>query len=105
MPKVAENVRKRAVNRKTVAEAINTPAEPEKAVTSEIPEKLPWEKDMADGTGIEVEKTDDGVKVTARYFEPAPAEPFAELKQAVKKLGEAIEDATKNNLLNDEIEL
>ena len=42
---------------------------------------------MADGTGIEVEKTDDGVKVTARYFEPAT------------------EQAAKDNLLNDEIEL
>ena len=36
---------------------------------------------------IEVEKTDDGVKATARYFEPAPAR------------------EAKDNLLNDEIEL
>ena len=50
-------------------------------------DRLPWEKDIADGTGIEVEKTDDGVKVTARYFEPAP------------------EQAAKDNLLNEEIEL
>ena len=87
VPKVAENVRKRAVNRKKVAEPINSPSEPQKAVKTEIDEKLPWEKDIADGTGIEVEKTDDGVKVTARYFEPAP------------------EQAAKDNLLNDEIEL
>lgn len=87
VPKVSENVRKRAVNRKTVAGPVNTPSESEKAVTREIQDKLPWEKDIADGTGIEVEKTDDGVKVTARYFEPAP------------------ERAAKDNLLNDEIEL
>ena len=87
VPTVSQKVRKRAVNRKTVAEPINTPAEAEKAVTREIQEKLPWEKDIADGTGIEVEKIDDSVKVTARYFEPAP------------------ERAAKDNLLNDEIEL
>ena len=86
-PEVSEKGRKRAVNRKKVAEPINSPSEPKKPVKTEITEKLPWEKDMADGTGIEVEKTDDGAKVTARYFEPAP------------------EQAAKDNLLNDEIEL
>lgn len=35
--------RKRPVNRKTIAEPINAPSEPEKAVKTEIPEKLPWE--------------------------------------------------------------
>ena len=87
VPKVSENVRKRAVNRKTVAETVNTPSESEKAVTRVIQEKLPWEKDMADGTGIEVEKTGDGVKVTARYFEPTQAQ------------------SAKDNLLNSEIDL
>jgi hypothetical protein len=72
---------KKAVNRTKSAGKGNTPTEPEKAVKTENEEKLPWEQ------------------------EPAPAEPFAELKQAAKKLGEAIEDATKDNLLNDEIEL
>lgn len=78
--------------------------------------KLPWEKDIADGTGIEVEKTDDGVKVTARYFEPAPEEYIidlgkvgthiigvcsrSDLDKMIKK-----EQAAKDNLLNDEIEL
>lgn len=79
--------RKRAVKATKEPEPINSPSEPGKPVKTEIDEKLPWEKDMADGTGIEVEKTDDGVKVTARYFEPAP------------------EQAAKDNLLNDEIEL
>ena len=52
---------------------------------------------MADGTGIEVEKTDDGVKVTARYFEPAkPAGPTPE---------QIAEQAAKENLLNSEMEL
>lgn len=86
-PEPAQKGRKRAVKATKEPEPINSPSEPEKPVKTEIPEKLPWEKDMADGTGIEVEKTDDGVKVTARYFEPAP------------------EQAAKDNLLNDEIEL
>ena len=70
---------------------INPASEPVKAPETEIDEKLPWEKDMADGTGIEVEKTDDGVKVTARYFEPAPAP--------------APEEPANADLLNAEIEL
>lgn len=86
-PEPATKGRKRAVKATKEPEPINSPSEPEKPVKTEIPEKLPWEKDIADGTGIEVEKTDDGVKVTARYFEPAP------------------EQAAKDNLLNDEIEL
>ena len=86
-PESAQKGRKRAVKATKEPEPINSPSEPEKPVKTEIPEKLPREKDIADGTGIEVEKTDDGVKVTARYFEPAP------------------EQAAKDNLLNDEIEL
>lgn len=86
-PEISKKGRKRAVKATKEPEPINSPSEPGKPVKTEIPEKLPWEKDIADGTGIEVEKTDDGVKVTARYFEPAP------------------EQAAKDNLLNDEIEL
>lgn len=86
-PEPPKKGRKRAVKAKKEPEPINSPSEPEKPVKTEIDKKLPWEKDIADGTGIEVEKTDDGVKVTARYFEPAP------------------EQAAKDNLLNDEIEL
>lgn len=85
--------------------------------------KLPWEKDMADGTGIEVEKTDDGVKVTARYFEqsseqakPAPEEYVIDLGKVGRHIiGVASrsdidkmikkEQATKDKSLNDEIEL
>lgn len=96
-PETAKKGRKRAVKATKEPEPINSPSEPEKPVKTEIPEKLPWEKDMADGTGIEVEKTDDGVKVTARYFEPAkPAGPTPE---------QMAEQAAKDNLLNDEIEL
>lgn len=86
-PEISKKGRKRAVKAKKEPEPINSTSEPEKTVKTEIPEKLPWEKDIADGTGIKVEKTDDGVKVTARYFEPTP------------------EQAAKDNLLNDEIEL
>lgn len=53
----------------------------------------PWEKDLKEGAGIEVEKTDDGVKVTARYFEPT------------KPAGPTPEEVAKVSLLNDEIEL
>ena len=96
-PEPATKGRKRAVKATKEPEPINSPSEPEKPVKTEIPEKLPWEKDIADGTGIEVEKTDDGVKVTARYFEPAkPAGPTPE---------QMAEQAAKDNLLNDEIEL
>ena len=96
-PEPAQKGRKRAVKATKEHEPINSPSEPEKPVKTEIPEKLPWEKDMADGTGIDVEKTDDGVKVTARYFEPAkPAGPTPE---------QMAEQAAKDNLLNDEIEL
>lgn len=86
-PEISKKGRKGAVKATKEPEPINSPSEPEKPVKTEIPEKLPWEKDMADGTGIEVKKTDDGVEVTARYFEPAP------------------EQVAKDNLLNDEIEL
>lgn len=82
-----EKAPKKAVKRSKVPGTVNPLPEPGKAVESKNEEKLPWEKDMADGTGIEVEKTDDGVKVTARYFEAAP------------------EQAAKDNLLNEEIEL
>ena len=109
-PEPATKGRKRAVKATKEPEPINSPSEPEKPVKTENKKKqliraggapesdrLPWEKDMADGTGIEVEKTDDGVKVTARYFEPAkPAGPTPE---------QIAEQAAKDNLLNDEIEL
>lgn len=107
---------KKAVKAKKDPEPINSPSEPEKPVKTEIPEKLSWEKDIADGTGIEVEKTDDGVKVTARYFEPAPEEYAIDLgKVGTHIIGVASrsdidkmikkEQAAKDNLLNDEIEL
>lgn len=78
------------------------PVEPEKLVKTEIPEKLPWERDITDGTGIKVKKTDDGVEVTARYFElsPKPVDIDAD-----KKAIAVLEQAARDNLLNDEIEL
>lgn len=94
-PEPTKKGRKRAVKATKEPEPINSPSEPEKPVKTEIDEKLPWEKDLKDGTGIEVEKTADGVKVTARYFEQEPAKPA----------GPTPEQAAKDNLLNDEIEL
>lgn len=115
-PETPKKGRKKAVKAKKAPEPIDSPSEPEKPVKTEIPEKLPWEKDIADGTGIVVEKTDDGVKVTARYFEPAPEEYAIDLgKVGTHIVGVASrsdidkmikkEQAAKDNLLNDEIEL
>ena len=108
-PEPPKKGRKRAVKATKEPEPINSPSEPEKPAKTKIngkqliraggspDEKLPWEKDIADGTGIEVKKTDDDVKVTARYFELAkPAGPTPE---------QLAEQAAKDNLLNDEIEL
>ena len=94
-PEPPKKGRKRAVKATKEPEPINSPSEPEKPVKTDFDEKLPWEKDLKDGTGIEVEKTADGVKVTARYFEQEPAKPA----------GPTPEQAAKDNLLNDEIEL
>lgn len=82
-----EKPKKRGKSEPKASEPINSPSQSDKSQNGLFSEKLPWEKDMAEGTGIEVEKTDDGVKVSARYFEIAP------------------EQKAKDNLLNDEIEL
>lgn len=79
--------RKRAVKSVETSGTINVSSEPQKSVKSKISENLPepdlfpWEKDMKEGAGIKVEKTDSTVDVTARFFEAEPT------------------------LLNDEIEL
>ena len=110
------NAQKKPVQAHKAPEGINPLSGPDKARKTENDEKLPWEKDIADGTGIEVEKTADGVKVTARYFEPAPEEYAIDLgKVGTHIIGVASrsdidkmfkkEQAAKDNLLNDEIEL
>ena len=101
-PEPPKKGRKRAVKATKEPEPINYPSEPEKPVKTEIDEKLPWEKDLKDGTGIEVEKTADGVKVTARYFEQEPAKPAGPTPQ---QLAEQAKQAEKENLLNFEMEL
>jgi len=94
-PEPPKKGRKRAVKATKEPEPINSPSEQEKPVKTKIPEKLPWEQEPE----------------PAKPAEPTPeqwaeqAEAFAGLKQAATKLGEAIEDAAKDNLLNDEIEL
>lgn len=86
-PKPIIKSRKRAVKSVEPSETINVSSEPQKPAKSKISENLPendlfpWERDMKEGTGIEVKKTDSTVEVTARIFEAEPA------------------------LLNDEIEL
>jgi len=89
---------KKPAKRTKSAEKDNTPTEPEKPVKTEIDEKLPWENDLKNGTGIEVEKTSDGVKVTARYFEQAPAPTVAPAPAPDP-------EPEKQNLLFDEIEI
>ena len=44
--KSTKRATKRATNRTKDDETINSPSEPEKPVTSEIPEKLPWDKEQ-----------------------------------------------------------
>lgn len=87
VPDMPKKGRKRAVKSVETSETINVSSEPQKSVKSKISENLPendlfpWERDMKEGTGIEVKKAESTVEVTARFFEAAPA------------------------LLNDEIEL
>lgn len=87
IPDMPKKGRKRAVKSVESSETINVSSEPQKPAKSKISENLPendlfpWEKDMKEGAGIKVEKTDSTVDVTARFFEAEPT------------------------LLNDEIEL
>lgn len=81
-PESQEPAQKRPKSSRTTKDTSKT----EKAAESPNVDKLPWEKDMQDGTGIEVKKTDDGVEVTAKVYE------------VTKK-------ATNESLLNDEVEL
>ena len=83
-PEPAQKGRKRAVKATKDPEPINSPSEPEKPVKTEIPgklpddgamDKLPWEKD------------------------PEPAKPTGPTPEQMA------EQAAKDNLLNDEIEL
>lgn len=68
-PGVSEKAAKKPVRRAKAIEPINTTSEPGTCAKTKIDEKLPWEMDAKNGTGIEVEKTDDGIKVSARFFE------------------------------------
>ena len=81
-PASQEMPQKRPKSSRTTKDTSKT----EKAAESPNVDKLPWEKDMQDGTGIEVKKTEDGVEVTAKVYEIA-------------------KPAAKESLLNEEIEL
>lgn len=97
-PEPAKKGRKKAVKATKEPEPINPPSEPEKPVKTEIDEKLPWEKEPE----IKVTETKDGIEATVKYYEPAqkPIDVEADKKAIV-----ALEQAAKDNLLNDEIEL
>lgn len=80
----AKKGRKRAVKRAEQTEPINSPSEPEKPVKTEIPGKLP----------------DDGAMDKLPWEnEPEPAKPAGPTPKQMA------EQAAKDNLLNDEIEL
>ena len=83
-PEPATKGRKRAVKATKEPEPINSPSDPGKPVKTEIDEKLPWEK------------PEPGNVVVG--FDPAEPEP-------AKPAGPTPEQAAKDNLLNDEIEL
>ena len=109
-----EKATKKGVKRDKHTEPVNTTSEPGTPVKTEIPEKLPWEKDMADGTGIEVERTNDGVAVTAKVYDAQPQplvnseadkKAVAALEQAAQAKREQAEQAESENLLNFEMEL
>lgn len=97
-PEPAKKGRKRAVKATKEPEPINSPSEPEKPAKTEIPEKLPWEQEPE----IKVEETKDGISATLKYYEPEQKPIDVE---ADKKAIAALEQAAKDNLLNDEIEL
>ena len=83
-PEPATKGRKRAVKATKEPEPINSPSEPEKPVKTEIPEKLP----------------DDGAMDKLPWEnEPEPAKPAGPTPEQMA------EQAAKDNLLNDEIEL
>lgn len=83
-PEPAPKGRKRAVKATKEPEPINSPSEPEKPVKTEIPEKLP----------------DDGAMDKLPWEnEPEPAKPTGPTPEQMA------EQAAKDNLLNDEIEL
>lgn len=83
-PEHATKGRKRAVKRTKQTEPINSPSEPEKPVKTEIPGKLP----------------DDGAMDKLPWEnEPEPAKPAGPAPEQMA------EQAAKDNLLNDEIEL
>ena len=83
-PEPVQKGRKRAVKATKEPEPINSPSEPEKPVKTEIPEKLP----------------DDGAMDKLPWEnEPEPAKPAGPTPEQMA------EQAAKDNLLNDEIEL
>lgn len=83
-PEPAQKGRKRAVKATKEPEPINSPSEPEKPVKTEIPGKLP----------------DDGAMDKLPWKnEPEPATPAGPTPEQMA------EQAAKDNLLNDEIEL
>ena len=83
-PEPPKKGRKRAVKATKEPEPINSPSEPEKPVKTEIPEKLP----------------DDGAMDKLPWEnEPEPAKPTGPTPEQMA------EQAAKDNLLNDEIEL
>ncbi len=91
-PEPPKKGRKKAVKATKGPEPINSTHEPEKPVKTEIDEKLPWENEPDDPNTIVQDAK------TAAFIDSLP-EQTAQIKR------EQAEQAAKDNLLNDEIEL
>ena len=83
---------KRAVKADKTAGRVDTPTVADKAVKTEFEEKLPWENERHDPNTIVQDAK------TAAFIDSLP-------EQTAKMKREQVEQAAKDNLLNDEIEL
>lgn len=125
-PEPAQKGRKRAVKATKEPEPINSPSEPEKTVKTEIPEKLTAydicdryckEKNCDYCLGAHESKCEKAMKKAGKHYDdpdifPTPTNdklPWEEEPEPAKPAGptpeQLAEQAAKDNLLNDEIEL
>lgn len=121
-PEPAPKGRKRAVKATKEPEPINSPSEPGKPVKTEIPEKLTAydicdryckEKNCDYCLGAHEPKCEKAMKKAGKHYDdpdifPTPTNdklPWEEEPEPAKPAGPTPEQAAKDNLLNDEIEL
>ena len=100
---------------KEAGKAVNSASAVKQVDDDFVNNHLPWEKDMKNGTGIEVEKTADGVNVTVRTYESESERNYNEaIEEMAGHCGGCFADAPApepetpvetESLLNREIEL